>query len=180
MDKSKNIFTLLGVGIGIGVILTVILIAFIGAKPTGIRLGPVEFDIPTAPPTPQLSPTTFAFQVEVYADKEWQDTGAFVSEGQSLRINYLRGQWSQCVGGEACSYVDANGLDFESPQDNVMASGCKDARLIARVSYASPFCIGGQFYGKAEQSGHLQLRMNDASAGDNAGSVIVSIEVENQ
>jgi hypothetical protein len=48
-DKVK----LLGAGITIGVLLVVILIVVIGAKPTNVVVGPVSFEIPTqAPPAP--------------------------------------------------------------------------------------------------------------------------------
>lgn len=44
MDNSKNVLTLIGVGIGIGVVLTVIAVVILGARPSGLNLGPVEFD----------------------------------------------------------------------------------------------------------------------------------------
>jgi len=61
MDNSKNILTLIGVGIGIGVVLTVIVIVVLDARPSGVNLGPVEFDIPIA--TTALQPTSTVQQV---------------------------------------------------------------------------------------------------------------------
>jgi len=178
MEKSKNVLTILVIGIGIGVILTVFMMVFLKANLTVINIGPVEFEINIAKISTE--PTPVSTQVEVYANRGWQDTKILVSKGQFLKITYLSGQWSQCegFGSEACIYVGANGLVFESPHDNVMATGCKDAKLIARLSSSPPICVGGQFYGKVEHTGYLELRMNDALIGDNGGSVIVSIEVE--
>ncbi len=168
----------MGLGIGIGVILTVFVMGFLKANITVINLGPVELEINIAKVSTE--PSSVSAQVEVYANKGWQDTKILVSKGQFLKITYLSGQWSQCegFGSVACIDVGANGLDFESPHDNIMAAGCKDAKLIARLSSSSPICVGEQFYGKVEQTGYLELRMNDALIGDNGGSVIVSFEVD--
>jgi hypothetical protein len=48
MENTKNALTLLGAGIAIGVILAVILISILGARPSGVNVGGIEFDIPTA------------------------------------------------------------------------------------------------------------------------------------
>ena len=62
MDNSKNVLTLIGIGIGIGVVLTVIVIVILGAKPSGLNLGPVEFDISTPTTSPQLPIATATIQ----------------------------------------------------------------------------------------------------------------------
>ena len=177
MEKSKNGLAFLGIGIGIGVILTVFAMVFIIASLTVLYLGSVEIEINIVKDSTEPAPVST--QVEVFANKGWQDTKILVSEGQFLKITYLSGQWSQCegFGGEACIFVGANGLVFESPHDNVMAAGCKDAKLIARLSNSYPICVGEQFYGKVEQTGYLELRINDDLIGDNGGSVLVSVVI---
>lgn len=54
MDSSKNAIRLIEVGIVVGVIIAWILFSVWGARPTGVNVGPIEFEIPTA--------TTFALQ----------------------------------------------------------------------------------------------------------------------
>ena len=57
MDKTNGIFKLLGLGISIGVILTVIVVLGFGAKPRSITFGGVEFDISTAVTAPKTIST---------------------------------------------------------------------------------------------------------------------------
>jgi len=62
MDNFKNALVLIGTGIAIGAVLVLILIFVFGARPRGVSVGPVDFDIPTDTPTTQFvetpSPTT--------------------------------------------------------------------------------------------------------------------------
>ena len=51
MEKIKDVLTLLGWGIVIGVIVTIILVFVLGAKPSGVNFGGVDFDFPTATAT---------------------------------------------------------------------------------------------------------------------------------
>jgi hypothetical protein len=63
MDKSKIFLALIGVGIGIGVVLTVFVVGILGARPSGINLGPVEFDFQataTIATNPIVPPPTIA------------------------------------------------------------------------------------------------------------------------
>lgn len=59
MDNSKNSPLLLGIGIGVGIggVLALILVLMLGATPKNIKVGPVEFEIPTATP-PTVQPTS--------------------------------------------------------------------------------------------------------------------------
>jgi hypothetical protein len=117
--------------------------------------------------------------VEVFADQEWQPTGIQVEEGQRVEITFLSGQWSQCASGmaSACAFAGAEGLGFESADDNVMSSGCQDEGLIARISGSDPYCAGASSSTLADHSGELALRMTDAVVGDNEGSVVVRVDV---
>lgn len=117
--------------------------------------------------------------VEVFADQEWQPTGIQVEEGQQVEITFLSGQWSQCAGGmaSACAFAGAEGLGFETADDNILSAGCPDEGLIARISGADPYCAGASSSTRAERSGELALRMNDAVVADNKGSVVVRVDV---
>ena len=53
----NNTTKILGIGISIGVILTVILIVVMGVKPTSVEVGPVSFEIPTPITTHSESPS---------------------------------------------------------------------------------------------------------------------------
>ena len=126
---------------------------------------------------PAAAPSPVTTTVTVWAERGWQPGGVAVQRGEWFTITYLGGEWSQCggYGGEACRYTDADGLDFESPHDNVMKSGCADARLIARIGGEPPFCVGGHFSGQAVRSGALELRINDTMLGDNDGQILLQI-----
>lgn len=125
-------------------------------------------DTPTATPLTEL--------VEVRAVRDWQDTGIYVQEGDTVVITYMSGQWSPCAA-SGCPYVDADGdkLPSENYGDNVIM-GCKHAALIGRVSVAEPFCARTNFVGQMEQPGNLQLRINDRKPNDNDGSIMVQVQ----
>jgi len=57
MGNVKDGLAFLGVGVTIGVILTIILVFIIGAKPSGISVGGVDFNWPTATITIANTPT---------------------------------------------------------------------------------------------------------------------------
>lgn len=68
MDKAKNVLSVLGAGITIGIVLTVILVVILDIKPKEITIGGVGFEIPTVPvpqSTPQPSPTPDLWQFYV-------------------------------------------------------------------------------------------------------------------
>ena len=114
--------------------------------------------------------------VTVYANKDWQETGMFVLEGESIRIKYLSGKWSwACC--DPSSYVDASGIaQAINYSDNVIMN-CAHAALIAQIAN-SRLCIRDYFYQKMSLSGWLELRINDRVIGDNSSNGInVIIEV---
>ena len=67
MNNTRNAFALLGTGIVIGAILTVILVYSFGAQPKTIAVGPVEFEMPTQPvvQAPKMLPTVLEASTEV-------------------------------------------------------------------------------------------------------------------
>ena len=56
MDKFKTTLSILAIGITIGAVVVVILVFVVGARPKGVTVGGVEFEIPTA--TSQASPNS--------------------------------------------------------------------------------------------------------------------------
>jgi len=52
MDKTKTFLTILGLGITIGAVLVAYLVFVIGARPKTIKIGGIEFEIPTSTPIP--------------------------------------------------------------------------------------------------------------------------------
>ena len=58
MEKAKTFLAILGLGITIGVVLVVVLIFVVGARPQKVNVGGVEFEIPTPTPIAQVVPVT--------------------------------------------------------------------------------------------------------------------------
>ncbi len=114
--------------------------------------------------------------VTVYANREWQETGMFVIEGERIRIQYSSGKWSwACC--DSSTYVDANGIiGSASYSDNVILA-CNHSALIAQVAN-SRFCVGTGSSQVVSHSGWIELRINDRVTGDNASAIEVIIEVE--
>jgi hypothetical protein len=133
-------------------------------------------------PITQVAPQAATMFV-VVAKQGWQDTSITIRKDDKVTITYLSGTWSNCPA-NGCPYVDANGVhDREgciNCPDNVLPS-CPHAALIAMVNDLL-YCVRNNltfigFPQANEQSGHLQLRINDKVISDNDGSITVSITV---
>ena len=118
--------------------------------------------------------------IEVYADREWQDTGIELRRGDTITIQYVSGEWSPFFGystdGQGCTDPSVCTQDLsvlKSFPDNIV-SGIH-ATLIARVNQGPIFVVGNEITFEAENSGGLLLRMNDKSTSDNFGSILVSV-----
>jgi len=57
MEKAKNFFAILAIGITIGIVIVIILLFVIRATPTKVTVGGVEFEIPTPTTAPTQEPT---------------------------------------------------------------------------------------------------------------------------
>jgi hypothetical protein len=120
--------------------------------------------------------------VEVYADKNWQDTGIKLRQGETITIQYVSGEWSPFSGyytdGQGCTDPNVCTQDLavlQSFPDN-MVSGIH-ATLIARINQGPIIVVGNEITFEAENTGSLLLRMNDKSSSDNSGSLIVSVKI---
>lgn len=117
--------------------------------------------------------------VDVFADREWQDTGISVIQGKPVRIQ-ARGEWTFR-------------MTYKLPADGVeIPEKLRDFNLGALVGVidpdnpkeidedneeaAEPFLIGSKFEFDAPISGRLLLRMYDSDTADNAGKLSVEIK----
>jgi len=129
-----------------------------------------------------IRPAIAQNDVEVYADKNWQDAGVEIRQGETITIQYISGEWSPFFGyytdGQGCTdpYVCTQDLSvLESFPDNIV-SGIH-ATLIARINQGPIFVVGNEITFEAENAGSLMLRMNDKSTSDNSGSLIISVKI---
>ena len=129
-----------------------------------------------------IRPAIAQNDVEVYADKNWQDTGVEIKQGETITIQYVSGEWSPFSGyytdGQGCTDPNVCTQDLsvlKSFPDNIV-SGIH-ATLIARINQGPIFVVGNEITFEAENTGSLMLRMNDKSTSDNSGSLIVSVKI---
>lgn len=118
--------------------------------------------------------------MSVRADNaNWLDTGMFAQKDETINLLQTSGTWSPCAAYN-CARVDANGdpsytLDWG---DNVL-KGCRHVALLARIGDTGELlCAGSNVTLRANQSGYLQLRINDQRTHDNAGVIEMRIEIK--
>jgi hypothetical protein len=136
--------------------------------------------VPSRVPTtvPRAEPRELSTTVQAFSD--WQNTGIYVSAGQTLRIT-ATGTWSHGIEGVCCgpNPFDANGYrDKYDPHALLPAQ--RVGSLIGRIGNGGYFFVGTDFQITSTQSGNLQLIINDVigSFGDNSGELAVNIRVE--
>ena len=129
-----------------------------------------------------IRPAVTQHDVEVYADKNWQDTGLEIRQGETITIQYVSGDWSPFSGystdGQGCTEPSVCTQDLsvlESFPDNIV--GGIHATLIARINQGPIIVVGNEVTFEAENTGSLMLRMNDKSTSDNSGSLVVSVKI---
>lgn len=107
------------------------------------------------------------------ADREWNDTGIVLQQGDLLIIRYVSGLWSPWAGG-SCDAIGSGG----DPRCacNVL-KGVSHAALIGKVGEGSPFFVGENFHHRMGEAGVLFLGINDTRTTDNSGSLLVQVEV---
>ena len=134
-------------------------------------------------PPPAVIQSVRQHEVEVYADKNWQDTGIEIRLGETITIQYVSGEWSPFSGysteGQGC--IDPNvctqDLSILKSFPGNIVSGIH-ATLIARINEGPIFVAGNEITFQAENTGGLMLRMNDKSTSDNSGSILVSVKIQ--
>lgn len=137
------------------------------------------------PSTTVQSPTTLAnenlFAVDVtfvvQANQPWQDTGIELRKGTPFIITYVSGEWTGKSGDGGMSGPDYGPSSANS--DACFPIRGEGSSLIGKIGVGSPFKVGYQYIGEAQDSGFLFLRMNDCDSWlfDNKGSITVRIQV---
>jgi hypothetical protein len=118
---------------------------------------------------PTSAPVAVGF--EVFANRDWQDTGVNIKPGMALTILYTSGWWSPWEGG---SY-DAIGSGGDPKCSCNVVMGVSHAALIGKIGDNAPFLVGNSFKQTMGETGDLFLRINDTHLGDNSGSLMVNI-----
>lgn len=131
------------------------------------------------PATELPIPLLDGFSVTVDAAQGWQPTCLRLLEGQTFIISYREGDWSIFPedpfrygpdgGAAACE-----GADCVEPLAGYTKSG-----LIGRIADSEPFIVGSYLETTANDSGMLQLRVNDGGTHDNEGIITVLITFRN-
>ena len=119
----------------------------------------------------QPSPVSAAVSYEVFANREWQDTGVKVRPGKTLTVLYTSGLWSPWVSG---SY-DGIGSGGDPKCSCNVIMGISHAALIGKIGDNAPFLVGNSFKQTMGEAGDLFLGINDTQLGDNSGSLKVEI-----
>ena len=130
-----------------------------------------------------IMPAVTQHDIEVYANKNWQDTGIEIRQGETITIQYVSGEWSPFSGyytdGQGCTDPNFCTQDLSilaNFPDNIV-SGIH-ATLIARINDGPIVVVGNEITFEAKNTGSLMLRMNDKNSSDNSGSLIVLVKVK--
>jgi hypothetical protein len=110
--------------------------------------------------------------VEVYADKDWQDTDVIVRVNDKVEVKYISGTWSIHP---PWGYVKPEGHAL-SPYPTYPIPDAQPGELIGKIGQ-SLFRIGRQVEFASQSEGRLYLRMNDDFLTDNDGVLRVQITV---
>ena len=130
MEKAKTFFTILGLGITIGVIVVVFLLFVIRATPKSVIIGGVEFEIPTPTvyqrqeptpdsPNPVVLPTT---QPLIAPTSPSEDKWACVQQADSTQQSTWETCWRYIQIDSAGSITEAskenaNAIEWVGPTD---------------------------------------------------------------
>lgn len=112
---------------------------------------------------------------DVYAEREWQNTGLEIKPDDVVRIIQVGGAWTHWESG---TLYDANGYTQLGLQANTPLSITVGGALIGRIGTNRPFAVGRWLEMTASDAGDLNLAMNDNNYGDNQGFITVEIVVE--
>ena len=119
------------------------------------------------------------YQVQIYANQDWQDTRFYVNTGQIVVIEYKSGKWSPFSGlfldGQGCLNIDPRicNPDPNYP-DNIFAA--IHAVLIGRIGN-TVFTVGNSTALQSPTDGFVYLRINDKQIYDNSGFLNVALSI---
>jgi hypothetical protein len=117
--------------------------------------------------------------VDINSAQGWQPTGLRLEEGQIFTVEYLEGDWSIFPGdtfryGPDGGASACGGTDCVQPIPRYTKSG-----MIGRIGDSEPFIVGSYLETTANDSGMLQLRVNDGGTHDNEGLITVRVSANN-
>jgi hypothetical protein len=128
---------------------------------------------PAPSSAPALSPSTV---IDVPGTVAWTRTGLSLTQGQRF-VAHASGQVSFI---QTAPPVGPDGATDPHPGVCVLPGPDHHAALIGRIvgqSPGTPFLVGSTFDGPADQSGELELGINDKGVDNNAGALQVSVQV---
>lgn len=123
--------------------------------------------------------------VTIKADVAWQNTGVVITTNQTVKINYVSGQWTANPANDNGKLYGANGNpNFIAAKPGYTLPGQNEGALIGKVG-GIIFLIGMGTKIPSTLAGEIQLCINDdlngeygAGLSDNVGAITVSIEVD--
>lgn len=109
--------------------------------------------------------------VEVRSDRGWQDSGFYVSKGETVNISYISGKWTIWAGGQ--EYTDARGHSIRQG----VIDNFRHGALIAKVADGKAIEILNGKNFTADRSGNVHLSINDVITRDNDGEIKVRVQI---
>src|SRR5215207_3192110 len=129
-----------------------------------------------ATPNGEMTPSDIpagTISAEIFANLEWQPTGAIVKAGEQITIQassrWKHSEAESSYGPGGTEWIDTNSVLPSAPVGS----------LIARIGRGQPFEIGTRTILVADRAGPLQLSMNDSIGmfGNNEGSLVVQLDL---
>ncbi len=134
--------------------------------PTDTPLPPTDTPVPT-PTSATIDPTPIF--VTVRADKDWQNSGIYLKQGDSVEIKYISGRWSVWDNeyNTPSARGHSDGIIPNADWNSIIAKIGRNGKIFP-VEYKSTLQA-------TSSGGRLFLRINDPGIDDNAGQVKVRI-----
>jgi hypothetical protein len=113
----------------------------------------------------------------ISATKEWQASGIFVSEGNSIELVARNEKWSPRADSSGnASWTDADGTGKNTYFSNIGLNASLGS-LIAKIGEGPPFVVGKNSEFNANTNGVLFFRIHDENLADNLGSIIIRVRI---
>jgi hypothetical protein len=134
---------------------------------------------PTDTPTATVTPEIIERIVHVSAQAAWQSGETIVQPGEVVEISYVTGRWFSWPG--TGPFGPDGGFFYICDKDDCVEPlrGYSQAGMIGRIGEdGEMFPVGYRTSFVAEQSGEIQLRINDDYTTDNEGIITMRIIVK--
>ncbi len=122
--------------------------------------------------------------IEISANKKWQDSNITVSAGEVLTVRHKSGQWRGSKN-DALHGPEGPKSDVYDGQDGYPLPGRTENALVARIGNGPVFFVGANVRHVTSVSGKLMFVINDDLDGrhgqglsDNEGSVTMEVKVK--